>query len=648
MFARQFRLAATILCLSFPAAAHAMPEGMRGPGASEGMAAAFDAMRGGSYLDALEAAERAGPVARDVIEWLRLREGRGDFDETLAFLRRNPDWPGLGTIRIRGETEIPRPRNTTQAEDVVAFFSGGDPATGQGVVALVEAFRMLGRDGDGRAQAALAWVTRTLAEGAERDLLAIYPDDLAALDGERMEAMFWRGATPALRRAVERAPDLPEAATAKMRLAARPTATDGEAPLDAGVAHLRFERLVTRDREAAADLMLAQSDEAAHLGHPQAWARERRDLARRLMQAGDTEKAYRLASSHWLTEGADLAELEWLAGYLSLRFREEPQTALLHFERFRDAVSTPISLGRAGYWIGRAYDEMDQTDLADDAYRFGARYQTSFYGLLAAEAAGVPLDPSLSGTETFPHFAQTDLRESTVLEAALLLQAAGERDLAERFFTHLSESLERDEVGALGDLLLSLGEPHIAVRIAKRVAQDGMTVPKAYYPVVDLGVDDMPVSPALALAIARRESEFDPGVASGVGARGLMQLMPGTAQEVARSLDLAYSPTRLFSDPSYNATLGTAYLAGLIRRFGDNPILVSAGYNAGPGRPLAWMRERGDPRSGDVDVIDWIEQIPFDETRNYVMRVAESLPVYRARLTGETGPVTLSRELSGR
>ena len=158
----------------------------------------------------------------------------------------------------------------------------------------------------------------------------------------------------------------------------------------------------------------------------------------------------------------------------------------------------------------------------------------------------------------------------------------------------------------------------------------------------------MPVPLELALAIARRESEFNPGVASGVGARGLMQLMPGTASDMARKLGLPYSRERLFTDPTYNARLGTAYLAELFGRFGPNIVLVSAGYNAGPGRPNRWMTTLGDPRQPGIDVVDWIEMIPFDETRNYVMRVAESLPVYRARITGETAPIRLTDELKAR
>ena len=366
------------------------------------------------------------------------------------------------------------------------------------------------------------------------------------------------------------------------------------------------------------------------------------------MRAGDFDTAYAVASSHWLTEGSNYADLEWLSGYIAMSHLDRADDALRHFLRFREAVFTPISLGRAGYWIGRAHTGLGQDTEAQAAYEEGAQWQTSFYGLLAAEAAGVNLDPALVGDQTYPPVSQAAFTSDSRFEAALMLQAAGARNLAETFFVDLARDLKADEAGTLADVTLTLGEPHLALRIAKAVAERGIVLPRAYFPVVDLGLERLPVSEELALAIARRESEFDPIVSSGVGAGGLMQLMPGTAQDVTRELGIRYSRDRLFSDPSYNATLGTAYLAGLERRFGRNPVLVSSGYNAGPGRPMRWMDDRGDPRQGSVDVIDWIEMIPFDETRNYVMRVAESLPVYRARLGEETGTVSLTDELKGR
>ncbi len=649
---------ALILCLltaAGPLRAQAPPPAANA--AFLGVAEAMAAAARGRWIAAEEAAARAGPVAGDIVTWMALRAGRGDFETAAAFLARRPDWPGLPLLRWRAERHLPlTPRGAAQAEAIVGFFGGAEPRTGQGTRALIAAYRALGREGDARATAALAWVSHSLTAEAERVILDLYPDVVRPLEPARDEALYWAGEADALARAAGRAEGqraaLIDARVAALRggdarrLAARLPA---ELRDDPGLAHRRFRQLLAADRsDAAVDLLLERSGSAAALGAPAAWAEERRDMARRLLRDGEAERAYALAASHHLTDGADFADLEWLAGFAALRFLDRPEDAARHFERLRGAVVTPISLGRAGYWLGRAEAAAGRRAAAQAAFASGAEHQTSFYGLLAAERAGVPLDPALAGTETFGPLSQAAFRDSSVLEAGLLLQAAGDRALAERFLTHLTESLDRAGAGTLADLALDLGEPHIALRIAKRAAEAGIVLPRAYYPVVDLGVEPMPVARELALAIARRESEFDPVVSSHVGAGGLMQLMPGTAMDMTRALGIAFSRDRLYDDPSYNARLGTAYLAGLERRFGENPVLVAAGYNAGPGRPLRWMRERGDPRDPDVDVIDWIEMIPFDETRNYVMRVAESLPVYRARLGVAAPRVDLTGELKGR
>jgi len=194
-----------------------------------------------------------------------------------------------------------------------------------------------------------------------------------------------------------------------------------------------------------------------------------------------------------------------------------------------------------------------------------------------------------------------------------------------------------------------LDDPYIQLRVAKRAAGRGIVNERAYFPLTAIDVAGRPdVSPELALAIARRESEFNPEVVSPAGARGLMQVMPGTAQDTAGALGMDYSLARLTADPDYNAILGTAYLQKLRDRFGGATILVAAGYNAGPGRPLEWIDRFGDPRDASVDPVDWIEQIPFRETRNYVMRVMESLAPYRARLAGEPVPLTLDRDIAAR
>ncbi|PWL36849.1 MAG: tail length tape measure protein, partial [Marivita sp. XM-24bin2] len=247
----------------------------------------------------------------------------------------------------------------------------------------------------------------------------------------------------------------------------------------------------------------------------------------------------------------------------------------------------------------------------------------------------------------FPDWRDAPFTTSSVFTAAILLLDAEENVLAERFLTHLAESLDRQQIGQMGQMLEDLGLPHVQVMLGKRAAQYGHEVHAPYYALHPLAELEHPVPTELVLAIARRESEFDPGVISPVGARGLMQVMPRTAQDVAGWLDVEYSEAKLLTDPIYNTILGATYLERLARQFNGNAVMMAAGYNAGPSRPERWMEERGDPRRGDMDVIDWIEHIPFSETRNYVMRVTESLPIYRARLGRDPHPVPFSEELKG-
>ena len=199
----------------------------------------------------------------------------------------------------------------------------------------------------------------------------------------------------------------------------------------------------------------------------------------------------------------------------------------------------------------------------------------------------------------------------------------------------------------MADMVVDWGEPHLAVLIAKQAAERGLILPHAYYPVPDFVPDGLKVSRALALSISRRESEFDPAARSSADARGLMQVLPGTAKHMAEKLGKPFDAAKLISDPAYNVTMGSAYLAEMVEKFGPSIALVASGYNAGPRRPERWMTEFGDPRRPDVDVVDWIETIPFAETRTYVMRVAEGVVIYRAKLKGAVGPVRITEELKG-
>ncbi|WP_417250463.1 lytic transglycosylase domain-containing protein [Celeribacter sp.] len=593
-------------------------------------------------------------LGRDIIDWHYLRAGKGSFAECQAFLERNADWPGLPLLAERCEQNI---SEGTNPNDVIAYFDEFPPETGEGTIALTRAYQQRGLEADAQAQAVIAWQSLSLDDEVTAYLLTHFPAQVAPFHEDRARMLLWRGFYDEARSLEPYLPDgwgaLIDAAS-KLRgdkngvddaIAAIPD-TLADAPI------LAFERFQWRMRKGryddATSLLLQQSTSRDALGQPEAWGERRRALARQMMRDGKARIAYTSAARHYLDPDEDhYADLEWLAGYIALRYLDEPLTALDHFNRFRVAVATPISLGRAGYWEGRALEALGAEADALAAYSFGAQFQTSFYGLLAAERASLPLDPALTGEVRFEDYSGAAFMSSTVLRSAQLLYEAGEKPLAARFMRHLGESLTPQELGQLGDLALDT-HPYLAVLVAKFAADQGIVLNRAYYPLHDLADANLPVDPALALAIARRESEFNPDAMSYVGARGLMQLMPRTGEAMASKLGVDGFEESDLHDPVLNARLGSAYLAQLIEEFGANMPLVAAGYNAGPSRARDWIARYGDPRGGGVDPVDWIEHIPFRETRNYVMRVMESLTVYRARLSGETGPVTLSQQLTAR
>ena len=621
------------------------------------MASAINAMQAGEWDKAKALAARAGSIGLDIIEWYRLRDGAGTAAEALAFLDRHNDWPGLSYLRAKSEAAVA----LAPPDDIIRFFEDELPQTGLGALALTEAFNAMGREAEAEVSLVLAWRTLDLSS-AEHDLfLAGYPDLLAPHHAARLDMALWRG----LRDVQEMLPLVDEttraAAEARLDIEAggdRANTRLGDVPetvlANAGVSYALFNRLLdTNEPMKAIEVMVRQSAIVGGLGEPDRWASWRRALARRMMREGQAELAYSIASVHQLVEGYHYSDLEWLSGYLALRYLEEPALALDHFQRVRAAVDGPISLGRASYWIGRAQEALGDTEAAQLAYAEGAAHGTSFYGQLAAEKAGIDIRADLAAPAPAEWrgaaFVQSDVRQ-----AAELLLNAGALNRAEMFWMHLAEtSATPEDLAAMGAMFLEMGQSHLAVRLGKEAADRGVILPAAYYAVHPMQEMESDAPMELSLAIARRESEFDHLVRSPVGAMGLMQLMPGTARDMARSVGEAeHSDTKVQYDWRYNARLGNRYLRGLAREFDGNVILMASGYNAGPGRSKQWLEEYGDFRAGPVingrfDTVDWIEHIPFRETRNYVMRVAESLPVYRAQRGEEPFPVPFSEEISG-
>ncbi len=599
-------------------------------------------------------AAKAGDITRDLVLWHRLRAGDGTLGEYEDFLARRGDWPGLALLREKGETAVARSSTPSR---VVSWFGSGAPRSGLGAVALVRAHLAAGQTDQAMQVARDAWASLSFTPEAQAEMLTLAGPALQDRHWARLDHMLWEGEAAQARQMLALVSE-GQAALARARMALRARADGVTALIDAvppalandpGLAFERFDWRFYKDMNDEAVAMALQASKSAEaLGRPEAWAKDRAALARWLMRNGHPENAWKLAAHHHLTKGSDAADLEFLAGFIALRHLGDAATALDHFTRLKGMVATPISVSRAEYWLGRAHQAAGRNAEAETAFRAAARFQIAYYGQLAAETLGLPLDPTLVAQTGRAKWHERPFAQSPVLKTAQILLDAGETGLAKRFILHLAESQSDADLAAMADMALQKGQPHIAVLLAKQAAERGVILPDAYFPIPDLiPAEGLAVSRAFALAIARRESEFDIAAQSHAGALGLMQLLPETAERMAKAQGISFDAAQLTTDPAFNARLGSAYLGRMVEEFGPSVALVASGYNAGPGRPRRWIAEFGDPRDPQVDVVDWVETIPFTETRSYVMRVAESLVIYRARLKGAAGPVRLTSELRG-
>jgi soluble lytic murein transglycosylase len=474
----------------------------------------------------------------------------------------------------------------------------------------------------------------------------------------RLEQLLWEEKTEQARRMLP----LVSAghkllAETRMKLSAR--APGAEAALKRvpealqGDLGLVFERLRWRRREEMTDAAMAMFASLPRATpHPERWWGERHILARRLLEQRRSAEAYRLVAAHGLSEGQPHSQAEFLSGWIALRFLNRPDQAFTHFQNLYRKVSTPISLARGAYWSGRALEARGQKDDAEDWYEKAAKFPATFYGQMAIIALGEdhaedywpPEPPDFSSRET-DAFARKEL-----VRVIRMLEEIGPRNrrtLVGQFLMALAgDSRSAGDYLQTARLALDLNLLDTAVGIGKKAAQNAqLTILDAAYPLLPVPGNGM-VEPALALAVIRQESTFNPEAVSKAGARGLMQLMPGTASLVARQAGLDYTPARLTNDPEFNITLGTRYLGDMLERFSGSYVLAIAAYNAGPGRSVRWADTLGDPRRMKVvEAIDWVEQIPIQETRDYVQRVLEGVQVYRLRLGQKSALPKLDQDL---
>jgi soluble lytic murein transglycosylase len=597
----------------------------------------IEAARG--FRDALE----KGSLDRHILEWAIAVRGGAQVPsgEIAATARDLAGWPGMETLRRNSERallkENPAPKT------VIDGFAGTPPQTAEGAIILARAHVALGDHDAARKVLGSFWRTTKLEPNEEAAILKEFGGIIARSDHRfRMERMLY---AERIRSAARVAPyaqaePLLKAWTAVLRgdknavklLAAVPANQRSAGYLFAEAKHLRRDENIAT---AAAVMAKAPRDREA-LVDPDAWWVERRVLSRELMDAGDMKLAYQVVAAHAAEAPNNAVDAEFHAGWYALRGLNDPATAAKHFSRIAEIADGPISSARAYYWLGRAAEAGGPGD-AKTCYERAAAFGTAFYGQLAAEKIGraaisVPYpEPSSADRANFAR------REA--VRAIARLEEAGHPDIADRLYRELAEQLTSPgELALLAARAQERGNHFLALKVAKAAANRGIDVGGLSHPVgaipasASIGV----AGKALAYAIARQESEFNVGAVSGAGARGLLQLLPGTAKDVAKRSGLPYSQARLTTDAGYNATLGAAFLGQQLDRFKGSYILTFAGYNAGPGRAVRWIERYGDPRGKDLEaVVDWIERIPFTETRSYVQRVMENYQVYKMRLTGK-------------
>ncbi len=587
--------------------------------------------------------EPARPELEKVLTWLRLRDpasGAG-FGEIAVFLKENPNWPNRWKMISRAEYLMPEDLPVSAQQ---SWFGEIAPRTAAGRLKYLKSLESSLDRSDLSEKARAYWHETPFGRSDHRAFLKRYRSLLSADDHWiRLDRMLWRGFISSARRVLPLvAKDKRNLALARIQLRTQSPGVDGainrvpdDLQSDPG---LQYERLLWRHRKGRKDdaLELLWSVPTGQQ-YPALWWRERSRQIRYALDDNRDEDAYLLSAAHIQHSGLSFAEAEWHAGWIALRFADKPAEALQAFEKLYNGVSTSISLARAGYWAGRAAETSGQNKQARHWYSRAAENPATFYGQLAQARLNtngfrLPREPKPTSEE------RTAFRQTTLAQVAAALGRIGQDDLARDFVTHLSRLADNGVQAVLvAQLARELGYLDIAVRAARTAARKGIVLAQTGYP-TRYATEHGPLEPALMLAIIRQESGFDTKAKSRAGARGLMQLMPATARQVSKTVKQRYSARRLTTDPYFNIRLGSAYLSGLIDRFDGNYILAIAAYNAGPGNVNRWLRERGDPRSDDVDVVDWIERIPFGETRNYVQRVLEGLVVYRARL-GRHSPV---------
>ena len=621
--------------------------------ASKTLRDGLNALDRGDMGTALKARSKlaAGTLERKVLAWSIALDGRGVDAITLSGIADDlAAWPQSRTIRRNVERAVVR---ELSGEALRVAFSRAAPESTGAAIALARAHAAAGDKRAARAVIAPIWTDNVLTSGQERAILSslgkvLTRDDHAARVDHLLSKRRIKGAERiagkagmtrlvAARAAVER-----KRRDAERKLDAVPRSQQGSATQ----AISRAMHLRRRDRisQAARILDAVPANAVRPQASDQFWT-EARIVSSELLAAGKPSLAYRAVQGVRPDSAVKSMDQSFKAGWIALRKIGDAKTARAHFERLVAQAENPISVARGQYWLGRAHAAAGANKSATAAYAKAAAHDETYYGQLAARALGRTAlkvsKPSPSDKER-GHYAATEQ-----VQAIAKLESAGHPNRAKPLYRHLASHLPTaGEIALLALRAEKRGDHQLGLQVGKIANRRGLDVDSVAWPIgaIPRSTRTGKVGLAMAYAIARQESTFQVDARSSANALGLLQLLPETARRTARSIGVGYSKSRLVTDAAYNAQLGTAYLDQQVARFGGSLVLTFAAYNAGPRRAAEWIQRNGDPRSASLeDAIDWVEEIPFGETRNYVQRVMENFQTYRARLNGT--PLTIDRDL---
>lgn len=594
------------------------------------------------------------PTARKLVEWALVDTS----DRQLSYsdlMRANSDlngWPRADSRRSAGERAMDAAG--AGGDSALAFFANEKPTTVQGAIAYASALEQSGRRDEAQSLIREWWRTQSFDLAEQSRIQSRWGNWLSADDhNARLSTLLSGPHGPATRAMVSMvSPERQAVANAviSLRTAYAPDAiVAGLSPQQATDPNVVLERvklLRSANRQQEAFDLLAYLPAAPNHSDGQStlWS-ERRNYFLDGLRMGNNQAAYNAFAGHGFPSGERKVDAEFFAGWVALTKLNDPARAAGHFEMLRQSSQTPITQGRALYWLGRAAEAQGKRDDAMRWYQAGAEHWQTFYGQLAAEKAGITTlnlpgepDPSTEDRQRF--------ESNEIVRATRILASLGEKNLVRVFAYHLDDNLTSPyDISMLFDLVQQSGDQFGAMMVGRAASGRGFVMPERMYP-IQLPEQISGMAPTdFALAITRQESSFDPLVRSHADARGMMQLLPATARGVARRMGRPFSDDQLW-DAQVNMTLGSYHLGELLNNFGQSPLLAAVGYNAGPARPPQWTARCGDPRQAQVDPIDFIECTPFTETRNYMMRVMENMAIYRARLNGGSAPLTPSADLA--